>query len=233
MLSAETAVRASLTGGCLHGCLLAAGAQAVSRHGHGLGTATLVSWLLAESLGAYMLRSWLSSGGARRKADGTAAAGATQETMSLALILGHAGLALAGLVSWVSFLVSGLPALAWLAVGLLVPAIGLGISTVTIWTPYPASQPVPGQSSPHGDPSRRAGPPAIIVTNEMLDRVLANEALTSELVDDLVERMLAAPPPARPASRGWRLAPVIPVLHGVLAFTTFLLATLAAIAAVG
>jgi hypothetical protein len=67
----------------------------------------------------------------------------------------------------------------------------------------------------------------------MLDRVLANEALTSELVDDLVERMLAEPPPAKPASRGWRLAPVIPVLHGVLALATFLIAVLAAIAAGG
>jgi hypothetical protein len=57
--------------------------------------------------------------------------------------------------------------------------------------------------------------------------------LTSELVDDLVERMLAEPPPAKPASRGWRLAPVIPVLHGVLALATFLIAVLAAIAAGG
>ena len=228
MMSAETVVGARLTGGCLHGCLVAAGAHAVSRHGRGLGTAALVSWLLAESLGAYMLRSWLSSGGARRKP-----AGARQETMSLALILGHAGLALAGLVSWVSFLISGLPVLAWLAVGLLAPAIGLGISTVTIWTPYPARAPASGQRSPPDDPRQRAGTPAILVTNEMLDRVLANEALTSELVDDLVQRMLAEPPPAKPPSRGWRLAPVIPVLHGVLALATFLLAVLAAIAAGG
>jgi hypothetical protein len=255
MMSAEHVVGASLTGGCVHGCLVAAGAHGVSRHGRGLGTAALVSWLLAESLGAYMLRSWLSSGGTRRKASGVAAtgtgaaatgtgatgaaaaggraAGARQETMSLALILGHAGLALAGLVSWVSFLISGLPALAWLAVGLLAPAICLGISTVTIWTPYPARPSASGQRSPRDDPGRRAGTPAILVTNEMLDRVLANEALTSELVDDLVERMLAEPPPAKPASRGWRLAPVIPVLHGVLALATFLIAVLAAIAAGG
>jgi hypothetical protein len=235
MMSAETVLGASLTGGCMRGCLVAAGAQAVSRHGRGLGTAALVSWLLAESLGAYMLRSWLSSGGRRKAAGSTAAggtaAGARPETMSLALILGHAGLALAGLVSWVSFLISGLPALAWLAVGLLAPAIGLGISTVTIWTPYPARPPASGQRSRHDDPDRRAGTPAILVTNEMLDRVLANEALTSELVDDLVERMLAEPLRAKPARRGWRLAPVIPVLHGVLALATFLLAVLAAIAA--
>jgi len=228
MMPADTVATAGLTGGCLHGCIVVAAAHAAGRHGRGLGTAALVSWLLAESLGAYMLRSWLGSGGARRKA-----APAQPENMSLALILGHAGLALAGLVSWVSFLISGLPALAWLAVGLLAPAIGLGISTVTIWTPYPARQPVSGQRSPDADPSRRAGPPAILVTNEMLDQVLANETLTSDLVNDLVERMLAEPPPAQPASRGWRLAPVIPVLHGVLALATFLLAMLAAIAAGG
>jgi hypothetical protein len=118
-------------------------------------------------------------------------------------------------------------------VGLLAPAIGLGISTVTIWTPYPARPPASGQRSPRDDPRQRAGTPAILVTNEMLDRVLANEALTSELVDDLVERMLAEPPPAKRASRRWRLAPVIPVLHGALALATFLLAVLAAITAGG
>lgn len=228
MMSADTVVRAGLAGGCLRGCLVAAGSHAVSRHGRGLGTAALVSWLLAESLGAYMLRSWLGSGGARRKP-----AGAAQETVSLALILGHAGLALSGLVSWVGFLISGQPALAWLAVGLLAPAIGLGISTVTIWTPYPARPPASGKRAPHGDPGPAAGPPAILVTNEMLDRVLANEGLTSELVDDLVERMLAEPPPEMPAGRGWRFAPVIPVLHGILALATFLLAMLTAIAAAG
>ena len=228
MMSADAVVRVSLTGGCLHGCLVAAASHAVSRQGRGLATAALVSWLFAESLGAYMLRNWLGSGGARRKP-----AGATQETMSLALILSHAGLALAGLVSWVSFLVSAQPALAWLAIGLLAPAIGLGISTVTVWTPYPARPPASVARPAEDDDGRRSGPPAILVTNEMLDRVLANEALTSELVDDLVKRMLAEPPPEYPASRRWRLAPVIPVLHGVLALATFLLATLAAIAAGG
>jgi hypothetical protein len=192
--------------------------------GHGVGVATLISWLLAESLGAYMLRTWLASDGARRPAQ------ASQETMSRTLIAGHAGLAFAGLVSWIGFLISSLPALAWLAVGLLALAIGLGISTVTVWTPYPVSRTRPSRPPPQqaGSP---AGAPAILVTNEMLDRVLANEALTSELVDDLVERMLAEPPPQHRASRRWQLAPVIPILHGVLALATFLLAVLAAIGA--
>ena len=216
-------LRAGLTGGCLHGCLAAAGGHVASRS---LSVATLVSWLLAESLGAYMLRSWLASGGARRPQ-----APARQETMSLALILGHAGLAFAGLVSWVSFLVSSLPALAWLAVGLLAPAIGLGIATVTVWTPYPARRPDRDHLAPEDRAAASPGTPAILITNEMLDRVLANEALTSELVNDLVERMLAEPPEARRVRPSWRFAPVIPILHGVLALATFLLAVLAAIAA--
>jgi hypothetical protein len=219
MMPADAVLSAAVPS-CLHGCFFVAAGHVTGRGpGRGVGVATLISWLLAESLGAYMLRTWLASDGARRQGK------ASQETMSRALIAGHAGLAFAGLVSWIGFLISSLPALAWLAVGLLAPAIGLGISTVTVWTPYPVSRPRPQRA---GSP---AGAPAILVTNEMLDRVLANEALTSELVDDLVERMLAEPPPEQRASRRWQLAPVIPILHGVLALATFLLAVLAAIGA--
>lgn len=230
MVPADEIVRASLQGSCLRGCLFATAGHGISRDGgHGLGVAALVSWLLAESLGAYMFRSWLASAGPRRQP-----AGAGQNTMSPLLIMGHAGLALAGLVSWVSFLASGLPALAWLAVGLLAPAIGLGISTVTVWTPYPVRRPGQDTSSPTDTGDDPASPAAVLVTNEMLDRVLADEALTSELVDELVRRMLAEPPPApQKASHRWQLAPVIPILHGFLALATFLLVMLAAIAAGG
>jgi hypothetical protein len=229
MMPADAVFRAAVTGGCLHGCVLAATGHAAGQvtgrsAGRGTGIATLISWLLAESLGAFMLRTWLASGGASRRGP------ANQETMPVALIAGHAGLALAGLVSWIGFLISQLPALAWLSVGLLGPAIGLGISTVTIWTPYPVSRRRSGRPARHEQAGRQAGPPAILITNEMLDRVLADEALTSDLVDDLVERMLTEPPPERRASR-WQLAPVIPILHGVLALATFLLAVLAAVRA--
>ena len=60
--------------------------------------------------------------------------------------------------------------------------------------------------------------------------MLADEALTSRLVDDLLARMLAEPSPA-PHRPRWNLAPLIPAAHGVFAIATFLLATLAAIAA--
>jgi hypothetical protein len=229
MMPANVVISAGLTSGCLHRCLLAAGDRADGwAGGRGLAVAALISWLLAEGLGAAMFSSWLASGGARERGGQ-----ARRDGVPPVLILGHAGLALAGFVSWVSFLVTGRPALAWLAIGFLAPAIGLGISTVTVWTPFPGRPPGPGGHSP-GSPGLDApdGTPAILVTNEMLDQVLANEALTGELVDDLVERMLTRPAQPQPVSRGWQLAPVIPILHGVLAIATFLLAMLAAIDAV-
>ncbi len=137
------------------------------------------------------------------------------------MIFSHAGLALAGLASWAVFLATGSAAVAWLALGFLAPAIGLGVSTVTTWTPYPV-RPPPG---PDPVTAPRAGPGA----DAALRRALASEALTEQLIDELVARMLAGPGPAiRPR---WRLAPLIPALHGVAALATFLLAVLAAIAA--
>src|SRR5580698_1772805 len=49
--------------------------------------------------------------------------------------------ALVGLLTWAAFLASGSRPLAWAAVGLLMAAIGLGLCTVTLWTPYPARKP--------------------------------------------------------------------------------------------
>lgn len=187
--------------------------------------AALVSWLAAELLGLYMLRSWLASRQAGPPSQPPAG-------LSPALIVGHAGLAFTGLLSWVVFVLTGSAVPAWIAVGLLVPAIGLGISTVTVWTPYPARRPPragPRASAPA--PATAAGAvPATLVSNEMLNRALASEALTSKLVDDLVARMLTEPQPA-PRGGRWQLAPLIPVLHGVAALVTVLLAMLAAIAA--
>src|SRR5262249_54085762 len=174
--------------------------------------------------------------------------------LSPALIFGHAGMALSGFVSWVSFLFSGSVALAWTSIGFLAPAIGLGISTVTVWTPFPVRRPghddPPGRHSRAGEKGAHVGAapdgpnapdaavapstqatPAILVTNEMLDRALDDEALAGRLVDDLLARMLATPSTRPQRDRRWQLAPVIPIVHGVLAIVTFLLAMLAGITA--
>ncbi len=226
MMVSIVMIRAGPMTGCLQGCLSGASAASGAPAGRSLAVATLISWLLAELLGAYMLRSWFASGGGRQRRsrrDGVSRPGgaAVTGTVSLPVVLGHAGLALAGLTCWVSFLLSASATLAWLSIGFLAPAIGLGISTVTVWTPYPARRPQrirsPGAALPAS-------------TDVDLEGALADQELTSELVDDLLARMLAEPAQARRPR--WQLAPLVPVLHGVLAITTFLLAMLAAIAVI-
>src|SRR6266496_4889041 len=145
MMGIDVAITAVPSGSSLHGCLLATGGAAPGlAERRALGIATLVSWLITEGLGAYMLGSWIASGGPRQQR-------ARPGGLPRPVIFGHAGLAFTGFVGWVSYLVTGSPALAWLAVGFLAPAVGLGISTVTVWTPYPAHRAGAGAD----DPSRR------------------------------------------------------------------------------
>jgi hypothetical protein len=223
----------SPTAGGLHAWLLAGQDAAPGlAHGRGLAFATLACWLIAEGLGAYMLGRWVAGGGPRQQRG-------QPDRVSVPVVFGHAGLAFTGFTCWVSFLVTGAAALAWVAIGFVALAIGLGISTVTVWTPYPARRAGAGDD-PGGHGS---GPPAVgpghgpgdamlagALTSERLALVLSDEALTSGLVDDLLARMLAEPQP-QPHRPNWNLAPLIPAVHGVFAIATFLLATLAAIAA--
>jgi hypothetical protein len=181
-----------------------------------LAVATLVTWLITDSLGGYMLKSWISSGAARRRP-------AQSGGMSLPVLLGHAGLAFTGLVCWLSFLVSSAPVAGLLAIGLLAPAIGLGISTVTVWTPYPVRR----DSSPVGQ--RDDGSPGVL-PDELVERALDDEELTSRLVDDLLDRNLTGSAAEGRTPRA-DLRAIVPLAHGLLAITTFLLATLALVAA--
>ncbi len=90
-----------------------------------------------------MLRTWLARGGLRSE---RAKAGGLPPQ----LIFGHATAALTGLLVWVAFVASGARPLAWAAVALLMVAVGLGLCTVTLWTPYPARKPGSGGSPRHG-----------------------------------------------------------------------------------
>jgi hypothetical protein len=174
----------------------------------------LACWLVAEALGAYMATTWVTSGAARARK-------ARPDGMSLPVLAGHAGLNLAGLACWTAFLATGWATAGWLALAFMVPAIGLGVSTVSVWTPYPA---------------RRAasGPAASIagrIPDQLLARAMEDEAAASRLTDDLLRRNLAVQ-----AAGAERLVPldaraVVPLAHGVLAVATFLLATLAAVSA--
>jgi hypothetical protein len=142
----------------------------------GTGLATLVAWLLTMAAGAFMLAGWIRRGGLRRPAGRTGVAPW--------VTLGHAGAASAGLLAWIAYLVTGWTGLAWLAVGVLLAAIGLGMATLTVWT-APASRGVPAPPGP------------------------------------------AAPP--RGGQRNLRI--IVPVVHGLTASATILLALLTAVTA--
>jgi hypothetical protein len=221
------------------GLLLAqpdAGAHAAAR---ALGLAALITWLLDAGSGGYMLSTWVRRGGLRR----VRAAG---ESLAPVLVFSHFGLASAGLLLWASYLVTRITALAWVAVSLLLLVIGLGISTVTLWTPFPAARAGDAGSSPGAEdpPAAPAGShltgPAEhsltgALTDEMLARALTDEALLQRLVEDVVASVPAGPGErARPGRKPRQhIAALIPAGHGIAALATAVLAVLAAVTALG
>ena len=108
------------------------GAQSSANRGRDLpmGIAALIAWLVAAGSGAYVLGSWIARGGTLRRPARGAGAGSPP-----ALLFGHFGLALTGLVFWVAYLATGWAALAWVAVGVLLPVAGLGMATLVTGLP--------------------------------------------------------------------------------------------------
>lgn len=192
--------------------------------------ATLLCWLVTASLGAFMLRTWLTRGGLSRER-------ARTDGLPPQLIFGHASLALGGFLVWTGFTASGARPLAWAAVGMLMAAIALGVCTVTLWTPYPARRP--------GELPRPAPPPwgvtEVVVPDtaaaaveavraadaraEWTDPDLPGEPLTVEVTDELITRLLTEPTDeSRRGSVRPNAAVLIPVAHGLMAMTTLVLA---------
>jgi len=90
--------------------------------------AALAAWLLTAATGAYLLAGWVAHGGIR--------SGRRPRTgLPPSVIMTHFGLAVAGLTGWVGYLVSGAAPLAWLAAGLLMPVVGLGMATLVLAIP--------------------------------------------------------------------------------------------------
>jgi hypothetical protein len=196
-----------------------------------MAVAALVSWLLAGSAGIYMFGTWLSHGGPghqRARSDG----------LPPAVIFTHLGFGALGFAAWVSFVVTGWDWLAWTGVGLLMPGIGLGICTVTLWAPYPtppergapvADDAGPGGAGPVGGMLAAPAADAIgdRVTDEALASALSNEVVARRLINDMLARLPGEQPPARTSRR--HLAPLIPAGHGLAAVATFVLTVLSAI----
>ena len=191
-----------------------------------MGIATLATWLLTAGIGAYMLRTWIVRGGPRMRR-------ATSDRLPPVVVYGHASLALTGLAVWISYVVSGLAALAWCGACLLMPVIGLGAAMVTVWTPYPVLG--AGSSGGGTDVGGILTAPAEDavagrLTDEVFARALTDEALARRLTDEVLARVSSDP--SRPARKHREhLAPLIPAGHGAAALTTFLLAVVTAVSA--
>jgi manganese efflux pump family protein len=209
---------------------------APSAHNGALGLATLLSWIFTAGIGAYMLRSLVAHGALRRQRT-------VRDGLSPRVLYGHFSLALSGLVVWAAFMATGWGPLAWVAVALLTPAIGLGICTVTLWTPYPrpGGELAPGPAGP-GQPGRRARgsqsavlfPPPVHdavrgrLTDATLARALTDEALAARLIDEVIASL---PADGTKPARKPRVYPaaVIPFGHGLGALATFVMAVVTAI----
>jgi hypothetical protein len=199
-----------------------------------LGIAALTTWLIDAVSGAYMLGTWVARGGMHQQLT-------TGDRLAPRVVFTHFGIATTGLLVWVSFLTTRWIPLAWLAVGLLMLVIGLGISTVTLWTPFPAhradvdvdADPVPGAPptvTGHNADALVAPTERTLgdeLTDEMLNRALTDDVLLGQLVDDVVASVRATPPRAAGGARK-HLVTVIPAAHGIAAIATFLLAVLTA-----
>jgi hypothetical protein len=127
-----------------------------------LALAALAAWVLTAAAGTYLLAGWLADrlAGARRprkwqRAEGPAGRprprrwrprpgrwrpgqGGRAGEPGAGFIVGHFGLALGGLVLWIAFVVTGLAALAWIAVVLVVIIASLGMAVLAAALPEPS-----------------------------------------------------------------------------------------------
>jgi hypothetical protein len=91
--------------------------------------AALILWILTAGGGSYLLATWIGKGGARPGTTGT------PSRFPPGLIFGHFGLAVAGLVLWIIFVVGGSSAVAWISFVVLLAVAALGFTMLARWIP--------------------------------------------------------------------------------------------------
>jgi manganese efflux pump family protein len=97
-----------------------------------LGIPALFAWLFTASLGTAMIRRWILRLLRRnRSPDAPPRAG----QLSPAVIVAHAGLAAAGLLAWVGYLIAGWGGAGWAACVILLLATSLGVAQISLWLP--------------------------------------------------------------------------------------------------
>jgi hypothetical protein len=110
-----------------------------------LSLAALAAWLVTAGLGVSMMARWIFR--VRRQGSG----------QRPVLNFAHLGLALTGLLVWISYLVTSVTGLAWAACGLLLAVASLGMALVFLG---PAST---ATAHPPGDGPAHAGHPPVFV----------------------------------------------------------------------
>jgi len=108
------------------------GLGGISRLAVNLGA--LLAWLATAASGGWILVRWLLAGGSLRRKRPAAA--------PPAVTLGHVSGGALGLGLWVVFLATGWVAVAWVALGLLAPVAGLGMTVLLLGLPRPARAPL-------------------------------------------------------------------------------------------
>ncbi len=190
-----------------------------------LGFAALGAWFLAAGSGSYMLGVWISYGGIRRLLTGG-------PRLQPVVTVGHVTLAAAGLMVWIVYLTTDEAALAWTAVGLLLPVAGLGMALVTLGSSgeHTGSGTASAGSGSAGSGSAGSGSAGVV------GAVTAGTVAASTVAvgTATVATATAAGPRAAPAAAARRGVPVLVVIgHGLLAAATVLLVLLAALGAAG
>jgi hypothetical protein len=102
------------------------------------GIPALLAWLLTVGLGTTMIRRWIVRLLSRSRAatGGLARDGLAQDgRLPSAVIVGHAGLAVAGLLAWAAYLIAGWTDAGWAGCVTLVMVISLGIALLSVWLP--------------------------------------------------------------------------------------------------
>ncbi len=185
-----------------------------------LDLAALAAWAVTVAAGTWLLAGWIAGGGLRR---GYARVAGVPRVV----IVGHFTLALTGLGIWIAFLATGVPALAWAAVAVVLSVAGLGMATLAGGLP---EQRRPGgpleQREPGGDPPEpRPATTASAALGGTASATGAAAAGAGSRGAGLAQARTATivVPAGRPL-------PVI-ALHGALASATILLVVLAAIGA--
>jgi hypothetical protein len=115
-----------------------------------LSLAALVAWLVTVGLGLSMMARWLT----RTRRHGPHLRQARRPVLNFA----HFGLAVTGLLVWISYLISGVTGLAWAACGLLLAVASLGMTLVFL-PPAAAA----GATRPGDDPPPAGHPPVPII----------------------------------------------------------------------